>query len=69
MTIPAKVKVDEVYSTEDVVGLDQGVTGTEQDDQSKFLTNFEHLKDNLSSSQAQEVKALLLTWQSVFSMH
>ena len=36
---------------------------------SQFLTNFGHLKDNLSSSQEQGVKALLLKWQSVFSLH
>ena len=69
VTIPAKAKVCELYSNEDVVGLDQGVTETEQDDQPKFLANFGHLKDNLSSSHVQEVRALLLKWKSIFSLH
>ena len=68
VTIPAKARVCDLYSTEDVTPLEQdtGNMGTKED---SFLSNFKGMKDNLTESQAQEVQSILLKWKNVFSLH
>ena len=68
VTIPEKIRLCKLYSTEDVVGLEKGsVAGKVSSHQSAdFLDNFSHMKETLSNDLVSEVQRLL-KWKSVFS--
>ena len=68
VTIPAKARVCDLYSTEDVTPLEQDIKKMGSQDDS-FLSNFKGMEDNLTASQAQEVQDILLKWKNVFSLH
>ena len=71
VTIPAKTRICELYSTEDVVGLEKG-SGADEVSSSQsadFLDNFSHMKETLSDEQVCEVQRLLVKLKSVFSLH
>ena len=69
--IPAKTRICELYSTEDVVGLEKGSVADEVSfsQSADFLDNFSNMKETLSDEQVGEVQRLLVKWKSVFSLH
>ena len=73
VTILAKARICDLYSTDDVITLDQQGTGLPEnalkDGNSAFLDNFEQLKETLSEEQAEEVLNVLRRWLTVFSQH
>ena len=73
VAIPAKARICDLYSTDDVITLDQPGTGlpetASKDGNFSFLDNFEHLKETLPEKQAEEVLNVLRRWPTVFSQH
>ena len=71
VTILAKTCICELYSTQDVVGLEKGFVADDVSSSqwSDFLDNFSHIKEILSDEQVCEVQRLLVKWKSVFSLH
>ena len=68
VTIPAKTRICELYSTEDVVGLEKGSVANEVsfNQSADFLDNFSHMKETLSDEQVCEVQRLLVKWKLIF---
>ena len=72
VTIPAKVQICDLYSTEDVetMATDQSFTTPEgSDEDASFLKNFAYLQQELDVNKVERMKALLLRWKSTFSLH
>ena len=70
VTIPAKARICELYSTDDVSklkqdGSDEGGTSTQSD----FLHHFAHIQNTLDEKQQKEVNEFLNSWKSLFSLH
>ena len=75
VTVPAKARVCDLYSTEDVTPLGPsslpGVSGSSNIDMGKecFLTNFVGIRETLTEERVREVEDLLMKWRGVFSLH
>ena len=73
VTIPAKARVCDLYSTNDVITLAQQNldldTSASECDEASFLKHFQHIKDTLPEEKVDEVLGLLQKWPSVFSHH
>ena len=64
VTIPAKARICELYSTDDVSklkqdGSDEGETSTQSD----FLHHFAHIQNTLDEKQQKEVNEFLCSWK------
>ena len=73
VTIPAKARICDLYSLEDIELLDHAtaempLTGKSPEDM-HFLNNFQHLKHQLDDQQIEDMHQLLLKWKTVFSQH
>ena len=74
VTIPAKARICDLYSTEDVDLIEDNEGGgvsciASSGSDADFLKNFLHMKDQLPVEQVEEMQQLLLKWKSVFSLH
>ena len=69
VTIPAKARLCELYSTDDVSNLEgdspDECTATQPD----FLQHFVHIQKTLDEKQQEEVNTFLERWKSLFSLH
>ena len=70
VTIPAKARICELYSTDDVSKLKQdGSDEEETSTQSDFLHHFAHIQNTLDEKQQEKVNTFLNSWKSLFSLH
>ena len=75
ITIAAKARVCNLYSTEDVTPLEPsslpGNPDSPNTDMGKgyFLSNFARMRETLTDEQVKEVEDLLMKWKEVFSLH
>ena len=72
VTIPAKVQICDLYSTEDVDRMEDEFSAklsAESEADASFLKNFSYLKDELDKDRVEAMKSLLLKWKSAFSTH
>ena len=73
VSIPAKTRICDLYSIEDVSSLNSTVpigqsSGNEVGSDS-FLDHFQDLSETLSGVEVEEVQRLLTEWKSIFSLH
>ena len=72
VTIPAKVQICDLYSTEEVDQMENEFcdeSSAESEADASFLRNFSYLKEELDSDIVEAMKSLLLKWKSAFSTH
>ena len=73
VTIPAKARICDLYSTDDVITLDNPDTGAQTllpgDKGTSFLDHFNHIKETLPEEKVTQVMELLQKWPDVFSQH
>ena len=74
VTIPAKARICDLYSTEDVDLMEDNKGGeasytVSNESDSNFLKNFLHMNDQFPVEQVEEMQQLLLKWKSVFFLH
>ena len=73
ITIPAKARICDLYSTDDVITQDQQNldldTSASECDEASFLKHFQHIRDTLPEEKVDEVLGLLQKWSGVFSHH
>ena len=74
VTIPAKARICDLYSTEDVDLIEDNEGGgvsciASSGSDADFLEDFLHIKNQLPVEQVEEMQQLLLKWKSVFSLH
>ena len=74
VVIPAKARICDLYSTEDVDPIETNKRGeaschVTSDADADFLTNFLHLNEQLTADRVEEMQQLLLKSKSVFSLH
>ena len=67
VTIPAKVQICDLYSTEEVDQMENEFcdeSSAESEADASFLRNFSYLKEELDSDRVEAMKSLLLKWKS-----
>ena len=71
-TIPAKVQICDLYSTDDVDQMENEFSdksSAESEADASVLKNFSYMKEELDSDRVETMKLLLLKWKSAFSTH
>ena len=65
ITIPAKVQICDLYSTEDVDQMQNEISSessAESEADASFLKNLSYLKEELDRDRVEAMKSLLLKW-------
>ena len=73
VSIPAKARICDLYSTEDVSPLPTSAicdqSSPMESSEDSFLDHFQELSKTLECDEVKEVQDLLCKWKSVFSLH